>query len=336
MADEVVIRVEGRVGRISLNRPQALHSLNLAMCQAMLAALSAWRVDPAVDAVLLDHAEGRGFCAGGDIRRIAAEGSALGRPFFAAEYRLNLALFDFPKPVIAIMDGVVMGGGAGLALPARFRVATERTLFAMPETGIGMIPDVGSGWHLPRLPGEIGTWLGLTGARLGGVDCLALGIATHLVESDDVEVLKADVVAGGWFPADQPDPAPLSVDRTRIDRLFAYDRVEDIMAAFVDEGSDWSQRQWAILDGRCPMSLKATLRQLRAGRAATRFEQALTLEYRLCTRLVDRRDFREGVRAVVIDKDKAPVWDPPHLEMVTDADLEALFAPLPPNQAWAP
>jgi enoyl-CoA hydratase len=336
MTDDLIIRTEKRVGRISLNRPSALHALNLPMCLAMLAALDAWWDDPAVDAVLLDHNGGRGFCAGADIRRIALEGSALGRPFFAAEYRLNLALFDFPKPVIAIMDGIVMGGGAGLALPAQFRVATERTLFAMPETGIGLIPDVGGGWHMPRLPGEIGTWLSLTGARLGGPDCLALGLATHLVESDEIDRLKADIIAGGWFPALAASPAPPSVNQASIDLLFAHDRVEDILAALIGNGSDWASQQLVILQSRCPTSLKATLRHLRLGRDADMFAQVLELEYRLCTRLVDRHDFREGVRAAVIDKDRAPAWTPDTLAAVGNADLDALFAPLPPGQSWAP
>ena len=335
MSQGVIVRIEGRLGRLSLNRPQALHALNLAMCEAMLAALDAWRDDPAVEGVLIDHAEGRGFCAGADIRRIAAEGASLGRPFFATEYRLNHALFTYAKPVIAFMDGVVMGGGAGLALPARARIATERTVFAMPETAIGLIPDVGGGWHLPRLEGEVGTWLGLTGARLDGADCLALGLATHLAPSDGIEDLKAALIGGAPLPAPVPRPAS-SLDRARIDALFAADRVTDIRDALRREGSDWSLRQAAVLDARCPMSLTATLRQLRLGRQAADFAQVLELEYRLCTRLVDRPDFREGVRAAVIDKDQSPRWAPTSLEAVAEDAVNALFAPLPFDEAWRP
>lgn len=340
MTQDVIIGIEGRVGRLSLNRPQALHALTLPMCEAMLAALTAWRDDPDVEAVLLDHATGRGFCAGADIRMIAEAGSKLGKPFFAAEYRLNLALFEFPKPVIAMMDGVVMGGGAGLALPARVRIATERTLFAMPETGIGLIPDVGGGWHLPRLPGEAGTWLGLTGARLGGADCLALGVATHLIDSADAPRVTADLIAAPHDSASMlrrtsNANAPL-LDRAPIDALFAHDRVEDILAALTGDGSAWALQQAAVLRGRCPMSLKATLRHLRLGRDAAGFADVLEREYRLCTRLVDRPDFREGVRAAVIDKDQAPVWDPPALDAVQASALDELFAPPPPGQAWTP
>lgn len=335
MSEDVIVRTEGRFGRLSLNRPQALNALNLAMCVTMLNALDAWRDDPAIGGVLLDHAGGRGFCAGADIRQIAADGSALGRPFFATEYRLNHALFTYAKPVIAIMDGVVMGGGAGLALPARIRVATEHTVFAMPETAIGLIPDVGAGWHLPRLRGEAGTWLGLTGARLGGPDCLALGLATHLTPSGEIEKLKSALIGGGALPAPTQRPAS-SLDHGRIDALFAADRVEDIRDALRREGSDWSMRQAAVLDSHCPTSLVATLRHLRAGRKAADFAQVLEQEYRLCVRLVDRPDFREGVRAAIVDKDRSPSWLPSRLEAVAEGAMNTLFAPLPFDEVWRP
>lgn len=335
MSEDVIIRAEGRLGRLSLNRPQALNALTLAMCEAMLDALDAWRDDPAIGGVLVDHASGRGFCAGADIRRIAAEGSALGRPFFATEYRLNHALFTYAKPVIAIMDGVVMGGGAGLALPARSRIATERTVFAMPETAIGLIPDVGGGWHLPRLKGEAGTWLGLTGARLHGADCVALGLATHLVASTEIDGLKSALIGGGALPAPTRGPAS-SLDHARIDALFAADRVEDILSALRREGSDWAVRQAAVLDLCCPTSLVATLRHLRTGREAADFAQVLEQEYRLCTRLVDRPDFREGVRTAVVDKSRPPVWRPSRVDTVTDDAVNALFAPLSSDEAWRP
>jgi enoyl-CoA hydratase len=335
MNEDVIVRTEGRLGRLSLNRPQALNALNLAMCEAMLDALDAWRDAPAVDGVLLDHASGRGFCAGADIRRIAAEGSTLGRPFFATEYRLNHALFTYPKPVIAIMDGVVMGGGAGLALPARARIATERTVFAMPETAIGLIPDVGGGWHLPRLRGEAGTWLGLTGARLDGADCLALGVATHLVSSSQIDALKSALIRGDALPA-PTRRLPSSLDHARIDALFAADRIEDIRGALRCEGSDWALRQAAALESCCPMSLVATLRHLRTGREMADFAQVLEQEYRLCTRLVDRSDFREGVRAALVDKNQAPSWRPSRLEAVAEDAVNTLFAPLPFDEAWRP
>ena len=185
---EVLVRIEGKVGRLTLNRPKALHSLTLNMCRLMIEALQAWEQDPAVELVLLDNSGERGFCAGGDIRVLydsvtnGGDGAAA-REFFYTEYQLNELMFRYAKPIAAVIDGVVMGGGVGISMPARFRIATERTTFAMPETGIGLFPDVGGGWHLPRLPGEAGMWLALTGARIRGPDCLTLGIATQFTAS---------------------------------------------------------------------------------------------------------------------------------------------------------
>ncbi|HZZ31183.1 MAG TPA: enoyl-CoA hydratase/isomerase family protein, partial [Phenylobacterium sp.] len=187
---EVLTRIEGAVGRITLNRPQALHALTTNMCRLMIEALVAWIDDPKVRLVLIDHAGDRGFCAGGDIRMLAESGAAdgrLAREFFFTEYRLNALLHDYPKTLVAIMDGVTMGGGVGLSVYAKYRVATERTLLAMPETGIGLFPDIGAGWVLSRLPGEMGTWMALTGARLKAADCLHLNLCTHYVESGRIE-----------------------------------------------------------------------------------------------------------------------------------------------------
>ncbi len=340
---EVITRVANRVGRITLNRPGALHALNLGMCEAMTGALLAWRDDPAVTSVLVDHAGERGFCAGGDIRMIAESGASdasEARAFFLAEYRLNHLMFEYPKPITAIVDGIVMGGGVGISEPAGVRVATERTTYAMPETGIGLFPDVGGGWFLPRLPGETGTWLALTGARLKAADTVPLGIHTHFVTSEGVEALKADLLAKGpesvGDHAGEAGAAPLTEHREAIDRLFAFDTVEDIFAALEADGSDWALAQLATLKTKSPQSLKVTLRQLRAGRAMTTFAEVMAMEYRLGGRVVRTHDFQEGVRAVIVDKDNAPKWSPATLEGVSDADLEALFAPLPADQEWTP
>ena len=200
MSDDVIVRRDGPIGHISLNRPRALHALTRTMCKAISAALLDWRDDATVSAVMIDHAEGRGFCAGGDVgqvRRSALEdGGAAGRAFFHAEYRMNHLLFAYPKPAIAFMDGVTMGGGVGLALPCRYRVATENTLFAMPEGAIGLFPDVGAGWYLPRLPGRIGQFLALTGARLDGAECLWSGLATHYLPSEHLAEAKARIAEG--------------------------------------------------------------------------------------------------------------------------------------------
>ncbi|MFC0632689.1 enoyl-CoA hydratase/isomerase family protein [Brevundimonas balnearis] len=341
----VLTRVETGVGRITLNRPRAIHALNKAMCDAMIAALLAWREDDRVRAVLIDHAGERGFCAGGDIRMIAASGAGdatEARAFFHAEYRLNHLLVVYPKPVVSIVDGIVMGGGVGISEPAAVRIATERTTYAMPETGIGLFPDVGGGWFLPRLPGETGTWLALTGARLKAADTVALGIHTHFVRSERIEDLKsellqdADPQAVADRFAEDAGPAPHLPLREAIDRLFAHDRVEDILAALSAEGSDWAAGQLEILRSKSPQSLKVTLRQLRLGRSLKSFAANMAMEYRLGGRVVRTHDFQEGVRAVIVDKDNAPKWSPASVEAVDDATIDALFAPLDSGDEWTP
>ena len=343
---EVLTRVESGVGRITLNRPKALHALNRAMCDAMIEALLAWRADDAVKSVLIDHAGERGFCAGGDIRMIAESGAgdaSEAKAFFDTEYKLNHLLFDYPKPVTALVDGIVMGGGVGISEPAVVRIATERTTYAMPETGIGLFPDVGGGWFLPRLPGQVGVWLALTGARLKAADTVFLGIHSHYLPSDALEAFRAILAADPAHPIDVADgleadagEAPVEAHLEAIDRLFAFDTVERILAALEADGSDWALAQLAILKTKSPQSLKVTLRQLRTGAGLTSFADNMAMEYRLGGRVVRTHDFQEGVRAVVVDKDNAPAWSPADLSGVTDADLDALFAPLPADEGWTP
>ncbi|WGM31044.1 enoyl-CoA hydratase/isomerase family protein [Brevundimonas sp. NIBR11] len=340
---EVLTRIESGVGRITLNRPKALHALNLGMCEAMTAALLAWRDDDAIVSVLIDHAGERGFCAGGDIRMIAESGATdavEAKAFFLIEYRLNLLMVEYPKPITAVVDGIVMGGGVGISEPAGVRIATERTTYAMPETGIGLFPDVGGGWFLPRLPGEAGTWLALTGARLKAADTVALGIHTHFVAAETVEALKADLLAHGPGAVEDhardAGPAPLAPHREAIDRLFAHHTVEAIFSALKADGSDWAMAQLTTLKTKSPQSLKVTLRQLRAGRTMQTFAEVMAMEYRLGGRVVRSHDFQEGVRAVIVDKDNTPNWSPATLEAVSDGDLDALFAPLPADEEWTP
>lgn len=347
MADDTIIaRVEGRTARLSLNRPQALHALTLSMCRAMTEALVRWRDDPGVAAVLIDHGSGRGFCAGGDVRAAVESGAgdgAVAREFFFTEYRLNHLLHGYPKPVIAVMDGVTMGGGVGISRPARYRIATERTLFAMPEGAIGLFPDVGAGWYLPRMPGQTGLWMALTGARLKAADCLLLGLATDHVASADVEAVKTEIAAAPEaieailtrYEADAGEP-PLAEVRERIDRLFDKPTVEAIVAALEADGSDWAEAQLKALAAHSPQTLHVALRQFHLGARAERFEDEMALEYRIAARLAQSHDFREGVRALLVDKDNAPQWDPPTLEGVTEARLAAIFAPLPFGEEWTP
>jgi len=343
---EVLIRIEGAVGRITLNRPQALHALTTNMCRIMIEALTTWIDNPIVKLVLIDHAGERGFCAGGDIRMLAESGAGdgkLAREFFFTEYRLNALLHDYEKPLVAIMDGVTMGGGVGLSRPCRFRVATERTTFAMPETGIGLFPDVGGGWFLSRMSDHIGLWLALTGARIKAADCELTCIATDYVESARLPELKARIVADPaavetlltQFGGDAGRPS-LAAHQDEIARLFAGDSVEAIMAALEATDSDWAREQLAMLKTKSPQTLKVAFRQLRLGGAMKRFADNMAMEYRIGARVVQRHDFLEGVRAVIVDKDNAARWDPPTLAGVTDAMLDGIFAPLPSAEEWTP
>jgi enoyl-CoA hydratase len=346
MTDEVITRVEGCAGRITLNRPRALGALTTAMVEAMTEALLAWHNDSQVEAVLIDHAGDRGFCAGGDIRFLAQsarEGGAGARDFFFKEYRLNHLLMVYEKPVIAIMDGVTMGGGVGISLPACYRIATERTRFAMPETGIGLFPDVGGGWHLSRLPDQTGLWLALTGARLEAADCLALGLVTHVVDSARLPALKDLVVTGPKsidsgleaFAVD-PGPAPLADVRPMIARLFGAPTLEAIFAALEADDSAFAREQLAILRTKSPLTMKVALREIGEGAQMAGFADEMVSEMRIGARMVMSRDFAEGVRAVIVEKDNAPRWDPSTPEGVTDEMLDAVFAPLPDGEEWSP
>jgi enoyl-CoA hydratase len=317
------------------------------MCEAMSDALLAWRDDPAIDAVLIDHAEGRGFCAGGDVamvRRSAIEdGGTAGRAFFRAEYRMNHLLFTYPKPVVAFMDGVTMGGGVGLALPSRWRVATEHTLFAMPEGAIGLFPDVGAGWYLPRLPGRIGQFLALTGARLDGAECLWAGLATHYLPGERQAEARSRIAAGADTIeailaelSAEPPPARLAGNAERIARLFASDRLEAILAALAADPSTWAAKELKAVAAKCPTTAKVALRQFAESAGKADFADEMALEYRLAARMIMRPDFAEGVRAVLVDKDNAPRWEPATPEQVTDAMLDGIVAPLPPGEEWTP
>ncbi len=343
---EVLTPIEARVGRLRLNRPRPIHALTLDMCRRMSAALDDWSNDPAVELVLLDHAQGRGFCAGGDVRAAAESGKGDGvyaRTFFHDEYQLNHQMFTYRKPIVAVMDGITMGGGAGIADPARYRIATDRTVYAMPETGIGLFPDVGGGWYLSRLPGRTGVFLGLTGARLDGAECLALGIATDYVPSEAIEEIKAAIIAR---PGDVerildgasivPPPARILDNRERIDRLFASDRLEEIFAALEADGSDWAVKERATLATKSPQALKLTLRLIAEGKDKGDFAEEMALEFAMASRVSRRHDFIEGIRALLVDKDNNPRWDPPSAEAVNDQMLDELMAPLPAGEGWTP
>ncbi len=346
MTQDIRTFAEGAVGRIRLDRPKAIHALNTAMCRAMLDALDAWAGDPAIEAVMIDHAEGRGFCAGGDIRMVAESGAGDGsaaRAFFWHEYRMNHRLFTYAKPVVSFMDGITMGGGVGLSLPATYRIATENTRFAMPETGIGLFPDVGGGWYLSRLPGRIGHYIALTGARLDGSECLALGLATHYLPAATLDEAKARIAADPQaipnildvLSVPAPPPAILA-HRQAIDQHFASDRLEDIFAALAGSEDEWAAQQLATLSTKSPQAMKVTLRLLADGARMTSFADEMRQEYAVATRVCQRPDFIEGVRAVIVDKDNAPRWTPATTEAVSDRLIDQIFAPLPQADAWTP
>ena len=348
MTDDILIRVDGHAGFISLNRPSALNALTLPMVHAMTQALLAWRSDDAVKCVVIDHDSGRGFCAGGDIAflRDSAinDGGQAGRKFFHDEYQLNHLLFTYPKPVVAFMDGITMGGGVGISQPARFRVATKNTKFAMPETGIGLFPDVGGGWYLSRLEGRVGQFLALTGSRVAGAGCLALGLATHYVPSTALAEAKARIAMedveriDGVLGTLSATPPPSKIVETLFDinRHFASNRFEDILASLEGEESEWAMKELATLRTKSPQTCKVALRQLTESARLTDFADNMAMEYRIASRVITRPDFAEGVRAVIIDKDNAPKWSPATPEGVTEDLIDDIFAALPADEEWKP
>jgi enoyl-CoA hydratase len=346
VTNQVLTFVDGRAGRLRLNRPKALHALTREMCSAMIAALSEWRTGNAVKAVMIDHAEGRGFCAGGDIRMLAESGAADGaeaRAFFYEEYRLNHLLFSYQMPTVAFMDGITMGGGVGISQPCRYRVATENTRFAMPETAIGLFPDVGGGWYLSRLPGRVGQFLALTGARLDGAECHYLGLATHYIPQEALEEVKERIAARperteGILGAASvtPPEARIAANLLPINKAFASDRFEDIVAALEADPSDWAQTELVTLRSKSPQACKVSLRLLSDGARMQDFADEMRQEYAVATRVVQRHDFIEGVRSVLVDKDGRARWQPATPEDVTDHVIDTIFAPMPPGEEWTP
>ncbi len=341
--DEVIIARQGRLGRVTMNRPQALNALTYAMVGRIWQALSAWMDDAAIELVVIDGAGGKALCAGGDVRALYAsrtQGSAAARAFWSEEYRLNALIGSYPKPCVALQDGIVMGGGIGLSAHARRRVVTERSRLAMPETGIGLIPDVGATWLLGRAPGAIGIYLGLTGAAMSAADAIYAGFADAFIPSarlaELVERLHAAGAAGSAeviaAAAEHPGASRLEHERRIIDATFAGDSLEAILAALAHLPGEWAQRTAGILAQKSPKSLKLTHAAIRNARALASLEQALNVEYRLAVRLFEDGEFPEGVRALLIDKDRKPRWQPAKVEEVSPALVAAYLAPLPPQE----
>jgi len=349
-AQDVITVREGLAGRLRLNRPKALHSLNRQMVRDMANALIEWRDDPDVRIILIDHAEGRGFCAGGDVVDISqnVEGhEAAARAFFFDEYRLNHLEYTYAKPGVAFMDGITMGGGVGIACPCRYRVATERTVLAMPETTIGIFPDVGAGRYLSRRRGRLAQFLALTGARLDGAECLRLRLATHYLPSDRLEEAKERIIAQPFRTLAVLDElseefipeARIMGNLARIDRYFASDRLEDILDALdagAAEGDDWAAAEAATVRTKSPMACKVTLKLLVESPYQLHFVDEMRMEFGIMVRLIHHPDFKEGVRARLIDKDNQPQWRPTNPQVIGDRDVEAFFEPLPVEEQWRP
>ena len=321
----VIARREGAAGTILMNRPRALNALDLGMIHGIADALAAFRDDPAVKLVILEGAGGRAFCAGGDVRRmreLALAGDAAGvEAFFAAEYAMNQAIADFPKPWISLIDGVCMGGGIGVSVHGSHRIVTEHALLAMPETAIALFPDVGTSFVLPRLPGALGAYLALTGARLHGAEAVEAGLATHHVPRADLAALRAALTegdAGAVARFAQPvPPGAIAAHRAAIDRCFGQGSLDGVRAALSAEGGDWAAAQLATLARMSPTSLAVTFELLRRG-AALDLPGCLAMELALTRTVTRHPDFAEGVRAVLVDKDNAPRWAP-------QADLAEMF-----------
>ncbi|MBB3442896.1 enoyl-CoA hydratase/isomerase family protein [Rhizobium sp. BK379] len=343
---EVIVERRGTAGLIRLNRPKALNSLTIPMVRTIAAALDEFAGDQAVASVLVMGEGERGFCAGGDIRAIhmsGRSGDGLAETFWREEFRLNHRIASYPKPYVALMDGITMGGGVGLASHGRHRIVTERTRLAMPETGIGYFPDVGATWLLPRTPGESGTWMALTGLDINASDAIYTGLADVYISSsrleeavhrltnlsagsssDDVDAVLRDL-------SEQVDEGRLQANAAMIDRAFHFNRVEDIASALAAEEGEFAAETRRVMLTRSPTSLKLALRLLRAGRQSRTLGECLARELGACMHVLHGPDFYEGVRAAVIDKDRNPKWSPPTIALVNDEMIGRFFeSPKPP------
>src|SRR6201998_3711197 len=338
---DLIARREGAAGIIRLNRPKAINAVTLEMFRYIDTRLDELESDPAVGLILLEGAGERGLCAGGDIRALYESSKVkgdLGKMLWREEYILNARIAAFPKPYVAFMDGIVMGGGVGLSAHSRHRVVTDRTKLAMPEVGLGFFPDVGGTWLLSHSPGEIGTYFGLTGQTMNGPDAVYAGFADAVVSSDKLAALHETLVnlrAGVNYTdvkatidqfATGETSGPVAAIQPQIDRWFAYDRMQDIVAALQRDGSELASSTLKTLNEKSPRGMVVTLKLLRLARASTSLEQCLVREYRAALEVFKSDDFREGVRAAVIDKDRNPRWSPPRVEDVTAEMLAPYFA----------
>lgn len=341
---ETIISINCGLGRITLNRPKVLNALSAGQYGELTETLTRWEEADEVSLVLLEGMGERAFCAGGDIRMVwdaAKRGDHdFNRSIFRAEYRLNRRIHRYPKPYVSILDGIVMGGGAGISVNGRWRVATERTRFAMPEAGIGFFPDVGATSFLGHCPGQFGLYLGLTGARLDPADCLWAGIATHYIPVEYLDQLRDGLAkaAGSTDPTAaaqevldglhrDPGIGPMALRCEAVDRCFGQGSLNQILAALREEKGDWARDTIEDMMAHSPTSLSVAYRQLTEGRGLD-FDQVMAREFRLACRFLEGQDFYEGIRAQVVDKDHSPVWSPDAMALVDEAMVTAYFAPL--------
>ncbi|MBX7450189.1 enoyl-CoA hydratase/isomerase family protein [Mycolicibacterium sp. 3033] len=340
--EDVLVKVDGSVGRITLNRPKAINSLTHPMVTQIGAALTAWQDDDDVACVIVDGAGERGLCAGGDV--VAIYHSARGdgteaRQFWHDEYLVNAQIGRYPKPYVAIMDGITMGGGVGISAHGSVRIATDTTKMAMPEVGIGFIPDVGGTYLLARTPGLLGLHAALSGAPFTGADAIAMGFADHFVPHDLLEAFLSTATADGPAAAvaahaQEPPPSPLLAQRDWIDECYAADTVSDILAALGDRGGEPAAKAAELISSRSPVALAVTLEAVRRAGRLTSLEDVLRQEFRTSCASLRSHDLVEGIRAQLIDKDRNPKWSPRSSEAVTTADVDAYFAPADPDLSF--
>ncbi len=337
---EIIFEQKNSVGVITLNRPKALNALTHEMCIALDQQLVRWADDDSIALVLIKGAGEKAFCAGGDIVKLYKEGTTGGDypfQFYRDEYVCDARVKHFSKPYIALVDGIVMGGGVGVSVHGSHRIATERTLFAMPETGIGLFPDVGGSYFLPRCPGKVGFYLGLTGARLKAADCLYAGIATHYVPSEKLQALESEIVNSSISNSQSDhidtivsrytetlEGGSLVAHRQEIDQHFAGDDIQQIIGSLENDTSEWAKRTLDTLLQKSPTSLHVTVRQLTTG-AKLDFNACMQMEWAMVNQIIKGVDFYEGTRAVVIDKDQNPKWKPAEVKDVSKQVIDEYF-----------
>lgn len=344
--NDVIFESLNDKGVITLNRPKALNALNLSMIRKIFPTMKDWEKEKSL--VIMKGAGDKAFCAGGDVRAVTEagmKGTNLGKDFFREEYTLNALIGTYHVPYVAFIDGITMGGGVGLSVHGHFRVATERTLLAMPETAIGLFPDVGGSHFLPRLGGKLGLYLALTGYRLKGLDVLKAGIATHFCDSSKLSDLldsllkcpgsqnAVEEVLNKFSKSSIPKTSEFSLSQhmSKIDSCFSAPTVEEILERLKAEGSEWSIKTIQTLNNMSPTSMKVTKKQLEEGEGKSLLD-CLKMEYRLAVRACEGLDFYEGVKALLIDKGRKPNWKPATLSEVTDEFIQAQFSPLPPGE----